>query len=158
MAKDLLFICAFTNTGYCWLMYSPNFACLLQEEYRAYLKAHSLTVEKAHTEMNVGWGGCLTADVRDANDALMHVKDHHVKDNNNNKNPPDHAGKELYILDTFITLYFLAVSSSPSIFLCLARSFFPHLPPHTLQALPLFFTWQITSRPAFILAEAEFCC
>lgn len=60
--EGLLLIRTFTNTGCCWLMYSPNFACLLQWGWCASLKAHNytspnLTLQKAHTEINIGWDG-----------------------------------------------------------------------------------------------------
>lgn len=70
---------------------------------------------------------CLTADVTDGNDALTHVKDHHVKE------PPDRAVRGLYIPATSITPSLsLSLHADPFLSPCLTPTFILYLSQQTL--------------------------
>lgn len=116
MSEHLLLICAFTNTGYCWLMYSPDFKRLLQWGRCTYLKAHkytfrNLTKEKAHVEINIGtdrnvsrliWGMVMKPW---RTSRLITSKTKKTK-----REPRDRLVRRLYIPATSITLSNLAES------------------------------------------------
>lgn len=105
---------------------------------------------------------CFTADVRDGNEALMHVKDRHVKDNNKKKKSPQIVLWEgLYIPATSITYSYLAAYRSLSVSLCLTHSSFLCLSPQTLYHLTSHCSQRCTeaadSRPAAEPELVQFC-